>query len=269
VCLLLLIADNFQLARGPLAGAIDAYDADKLQAAVRQLVTAGAEAIDLNFGPLARDAGEKTAFCVQAVRAVTDLPLLLDTANPLVVRAALACRAGGRMIVNGFSLEFSKRDHILPLAVEFGVEIIGYLIDARSQVPAELEARLSTALELYRAAREAGLPPERLIIDPVIVPLNWQDALQRNHDVIEIIRCLPDMLGHPAKTVAALSNLTSGAPPDARRTEVQCAFLPMLVEAGLSMLMLDWTRSAGVAAARICRRLVGRGVFSWAEFDRP
>jgi 5-methyltetrahydrofolate corrinoid/iron sulfur protein methyltransferase len=266
---LLLIADNYQLTREPLSGAIAVYDADTLQEAARRLVSDGAEAIDLNFGPLARDAEGKAAFCLQAVRSVTDIPLLLDTVNPRVVRTALAHGTGGRLIINGFSLEPFKRDHILPLAVEFGVEIVGYLLDARSQVPAGLEERLSTAIELYRIAREAGLPAERLIIDPVIVPLNWQDALQRNHDLLEIIRCLPEMLGHPVKTVAALSNLTSGAPPNARRAKVQSAYLPMLIEAGLSMLMLDWNQTAAVAAACISRRLMGRGVFSWVEFHRP
>jgi 5-methyltetrahydrofolate corrinoid/iron sulfur protein methyltransferase len=263
----LLIADNLQLTHGPLARAIAHCDVHPLQECTRHLASAGAEAIDLNFGPLTQNTAEKAAFCLQAVRHVTDLPLLLDSVDPRVIHAGLISGDGRRMIINGFSLEPYKIKQILPLAVEFGVEIVGYLIDARSQVPGGLEARLSTALELCELAQGAGLPAERLIVDPVIVPVNWQDALQRNRDTLEIIRRLPEMLGHPVQTIAALSNLTSGASLRAAKEQVESAYLPMLAEAGLSMLLLNWTHPASVAAARISRRLLGHGIFSWAELD--
>jgi len=58
---------------------------------------------------------------------VSDLPVLLDTANASAIRSGLQanCKTA---IINGFSLEPKKLKYILPLAKEFNVDIIGYLL---------------------------------------------------------------------------------------------------------------------------------------------
>jgi cobalamin-dependent methionine synthase I len=51
-------------------------------------------------------------FVVETVRAVTDLPLFLDTINPAALEAGLAA-CGGQAIINGFSLELDKIARVL------------------------------------------------------------------------------------------------------------------------------------------------------------
>ncbi len=264
---MLLIADNLQLTLPDVARTLAARDADALQDRVAKLVAAGAEAIDINTGPLGRQAEDQMVFVFTAAAAATGRPLLIDTLNPSAIRAALEAGAANRIIINGFSLEPARLEHILPLAVEFDVEIIGYLLDERSRVPVSVDEKLGLALELYQRASEAGLPPEKLIIDPIVAPLSWQDAAAHNRALLEVLQRLPEMLGFEVQTIASLSNLTTGHAPRRQKEKLEQAFIPMLAARGLSMLLVNMDHGRSVQMARICGWLLDGSVFSWHQVD--
>ena len=259
---MILVADNLQITRPTVADAIQHQNPDVLQALVRAMEAAGAQAIDLNTGPLSRDAARQMTFCVETVQAVTDLPILIDTANPLAMKAGL--EANRKIaVINGISLEPQKLEAILPLAVEYNVDIIGYLLDGRSQMPQNLDDRMAIALELFQRCLAAGLKTEQLILDPVVAPLIWQDGLQRNRDLLEIIRRLPELLDFPVRTVAGLSNLTTGQNARSPKRRLAQIYLCMLASAGLSWVLLDIHHHDTIVSARICRMLLKGGVFAW------
>ena len=264
---MLLIADNLQLTLPSLARMVAQRDSAAFQEQVVRLTAAGAEAIDINTGPLGRDGAEQMIFCLQAASNATDRPLLIDTLNPAAIRAALSLGLSNRMIINGFSLEAAKLTRILPLAVEFDVEIIGYLLDAQSRVPTTLEDKLNVGLELFEQALAAGLRPEQLIIDPVvggrILP-----AQGRHHRILlEVLTRLPEILGYAVKSVASLSNLTSGPTARARKEALEAAWIPMLVSRGLDMLLVNMDHRRSVDMARRCGWLLSDGVFSWEQVE--
>ena len=207
---MLIIADNLQITRSDIAGAIRDYDSGPLAQLVRQCEAAGAEALDINTGPLTKDPAERMEFCVETVQQACRLPLLLDTVNPTAMAAGLEA-SRHRTIINGFSLEPKKIAAILPLAKKFDAEVIGYLLTSGGQVPPTAQERLATAVDLYQAYYEAGLNPARLIIDPVVPPLMWQDGNRQALAVLETIRQLPELLDYPVRTIAGLSNLTTGS----------------------------------------------------------
>jgi 5-methyltetrahydrofolate corrinoid/iron sulfur protein methyltransferase len=194
--------------------------------------------------------------------AVTDLPLLLDTTNPAALAAGLAA-CGGRAVINGFSLEPAKLNHILPLARRHQVEIVGYLLHPDSRVPHEADEMMALAVALFEAYRALDLDPARLIIDPVIAPLAWPDGTRHNRAVLTLIRQLPELLGTPVRTMAGLSNLASGAMPLARKIALEQAFLPMLAAAGLDLLLVNVMHGPTLDTARICTGLLADGIFAW------
>lgn len=259
---MLLVADNLQITRSGLTEAVLQRRPEPIQLMVQAMQAAGAQAIDLNTGPLGRSAAADTAFCVAAVQAVSDLPLLIDTADPAAMRAGLEANRK-TVLINGLSLEPRKLQAILPLAVEFDVDVVLYLLDEHSRVPRLLDERLAIALELYQHCRSAGLAPRRLLFDPVVAPLIWEDGLQRNRDLLEIIRRLPDLLDTPARTIAGLSNLTSGRGPSAAKRQLEQAFVGMLAACGLSWLLLDIHRPETVRSARNCHLLLKEHLFTW------
>jgi len=257
-----LVADNLQITRPTVADAINQQDPLTLQKMVRAMETAGAQAIDLNTGPLGRDAARQMTFCVETVQAATDLPILIDTANPLAMQAGLEANRKVA-VINGISLEPHKLEAILPLAVTYDVDIIGYLLDRRSHMPQNRDDRMAIALELYQRGLAAGLKAEQLILDPVVAPLIWQDGLQRNRDLLEIIRCLPELLDFPVRTVVGLSNLTSGLSAQIPKRHLEQTYLSMLASAGLSWALLDIYHGDTVASARMCEIVLKDSVFAW------
>jgi 5-methyltetrahydrofolate corrinoid/iron sulfur protein methyltransferase len=261
---MLLIADNLTITNRSLKQALDQMDPEPIRKLVRQCEAAGAGAIDINPGPLGRDAGSRMAFLVETVQAETSLPLVIDTAERRAMEAGLrACR--NRAVINGFSLEPARRDAMLALAEECDAEVICYLLRPDGHVPAGVEERLQVACDVFAATSAAGIAPERLIIDPVIVPVTWQDGASRNQELLSVIRQLPDVLGFPVKTIAGLSNLTAVAGPRDRKLLLEHVFLCMLAGDGLSMVLMNILHQETVRTALACRALTQPGVFAWEE----
>lgn len=259
---MIIIADNLHVMQPAIAQALAALDPEPVRAAVEECLRCGAQGLDLNPGPLRKQPEARMTFLVETVQAMTDLPLLLDTTNAAAMAAGLrACR--GRAVINGFSLEPAKIERFLPLALQFDADLIGYLLHPDSQVPVDETEMMAIAVDLLKAATDAGLDPRRLIIDPVIAPLSWQDGARHNRAVLEVIDTLPDLLGVSVRTIAGISNLASGAMPTARKIALEQAYLPMLAAAGLDMALTNIHHTATVETAGICSGLLEEGVFAW------
>ena len=259
---MILASDNIRITDSIIAGAVDCMDADPVRALASQLKDA--DAIDINTGPLKFHAEKKMEFLVRSIQEASDLPVILDTVNPKAIRAGLLA-GKNRAIINGFSLEPHKLEKILPLAAEFEADIIGYLLDSKGLPPSDTQDRFNIAIELYQKCRESGISEERLIIDPVVSPLLWNDGAVRNMELLNIIRLLPDILGFPVKTIAGLSNLTSGIKSMNKKIILQRSYIPMLCASGVSILLMDMLDKHAVHQAKVCNLLTSKKPFSQLE----
>ena len=258
-----IVADNLNVVNPVVSRAMACFDRKPIRQIVRQCQQAGAQAIDINPGPLTRQPEERIAFLVETVQDVTSLPLMLDTTNPKAMAAGLdACR--NPAVINGFSLEPAKLESILPLAQQYSADIIGYLLYPDSRVPITGDEIMAVAVSLFHEFEKSGGDPRRLIVDPVVAPLAWENGISHNQGILSAIRSLPDLLGVPVRTIAGLSNLTSGAPVSAARQVMEQAFLSMLAAAGLDLVLMNVMNGKTVQVARACELLSGRRIFSWA-----
>lgn len=257
-----LIADNLRITRPDIRGALQRYDPEPVQDLVKACEARGAWAIDVNTGPLGKQAAPGMRFFMDAVQAVTDLPLLIDTANPDAMAAGVKA-AKNRIILNGFSLEPMKLEQILPLARDYDADIVGFLLYPDSRVPTDAAQRFEVALELMEAAEAAGVAKERVIIDPVIPPLAWTDGIVQAREVEKVIRTLPDLLGFPVRTIGGISNLGTNAPDKGARLAIEQSYVAMLASAGLDYALLDMLNPDLVRAARVSGILAKENIFSW------
>jgi 5-methyltetrahydrofolate corrinoid/iron sulfur protein methyltransferase len=260
---MILVADNLTVTNTAIAKALDAMDPGPIQNLVFQCERAGAEAIDINPGPLAKDPETKMTFLVVAVQSVTGLPLLLDTANPKALEAGLRASLNP-VIINGFSLEPKKLEFILPLAKQYDADIIGYLLYPNGHVPSGEDDLIQMALDLYGEFKKTGMDDARLIIDPVVAPLMWENGMRHNRNILSVIRNLPDLLGFPVRTIAGLSNLTSGPGPAGKKRITEQVFIPMLAAAGLTFALVNVLMPDILRTARMSRMLLNTDLFSWA-----
>jgi 5-methyltetrahydrofolate corrinoid/iron sulfur protein methyltransferase len=104
-----------------------------------------------------------------------------------------------------------------------------------------------------------------LIIDPIVAPLMWQDGNSQDMEILSVIRTLPELLGFDVRTIGGLSNLTTGKGDRVKKLFMEETYLPMLLEAGLSMVLMDVFHEKTMRAARACRALMSPKVFSWEE----
>ncbi|MCD6306575.1 MAG: dihydropteroate synthase [Deltaproteobacteria bacterium] len=263
---MILISDNIHVMNPKVAKAMNDMDTKPIRDLASRIKNSGANIIDINPGPLRKDCSKMMAFLINSVQDATHLRLCLDTPNPEAIETGLTiCK--DKPIINGFSLEPHKMEKILPLAVDSDAETVGFLLHADGKVPRSLDERLALAFTLAREAKKAGLPPERLIIDPIVVPISWEDGTAQARDVLSCIRLLPDLLGFPVKTVVGLSNLTSGAGAKTASLLIEEAYLAMLAEAGLDIVLLNVLRKRSVATAFICDSIKNSRIWSWAEHD--
>ncbi len=263
---MILVSDNLRITRGDIREALEREDPRPIRDLARRITEAGAGALDINTGPLGREPEKSMTFFVEAARSASDLPLFLDTTNSRALEAGLKAD-GNTAVINGFSLEPAKLDAILPLAKKYDVDIIAYLLYPDGHVPPDGPGRLDVAIELYKEFKKTGLADERLIIDPVVPPLVWDNGNVQAMEVVEVIRTLPDLLGFEVKTIAGLSNLAAGKRDVRTKSLMETAYLPMLAAAGLHYALLDVFHEETMRTARACNTLMSPGVFAWGDVE--
>ncbi len=257
-----LIADNLRITKPAIQKALKTFDPEPIQACARHCTQKKPCAIDVNTGPLTRNPKQSMQFFIQSIEAVSDLPLVIDTSNPIAMQTGLET-AKNPTIINGYSLEPKKLDLILPLAKEFNTDIIGFLLYPDSQVPKDENQRMEVTLELFEKAEACGVPKESIIIDPIIPPLAWDDGITQARSVLKFLYTLPDLLGFNARTIAGVSNLTTGAKSRDKKQLIDANYLAMLASAGLDYALLDIFNKDLVQSAAAADILTRETLFSW------
>lgn len=263
---MIIVADNIRITDQIIADAISQMNPGPIQKLVMECEKAGAQVIDVNSGPLSQAPEKQMVFLIDAIREVSKLPLIIDTANPKAMEAGI-CACKNEAIVNGFSLEPAKLDKILPLAKKYRTNIIGYLLYPNGHVPPDEDKRLEMAIELFEKFKKYGIDENQLIIDPIIAPLSWENGKFQAKEVLNVIKHLPDIFGFPVRTIAGLSNLTTGRGYKAQKLFMERTYLSMLASAGLSMIMMNVFHHETVKTAKACNLLIDEKIFAWEEME--
>jgi 5-methyltetrahydrofolate corrinoid/iron sulfur protein methyltransferase len=197
---------------------------------------AGADYIDLNVGPARKEPEEMMQWIVGTVQEVVDLPLSIDTMNPIAMEAGLkACK--GRPLLNSASNKTESKEQMLPLAKKYDCDVVVSVI-ADYGMPPDVDERVSSILEVVEHANNLGIPNESIWVDPIILPISTAGEGQRHARAnLEFIQILPDLLPGVKSTVG-LSNVSNGIPMELRPLLNQ-TFAVMLQRNGLYSAIAD------------------------------
>jgi 5-methyltetrahydrofolate--homocysteine methyltransferase len=201
-------------------------------------------------------------------------PIMIDTTDPAAVELALTyCQ--GKSIINSINLEDGEEKfaRVCPLARRFGAALVVGCIDEdpvqaqaftreRKRAVAERSCRLLT--EKY------GVPPEDIIIDPLVFPCATGDAnyIGGAVETIEAIRLIKQTIPY-VKTILGISNISFGLPPAAREV-VNSVFLYYGTKAGLDLAIVNsqkLERFASIPEQE--RRLAENLLFNTPPADAP
>ena len=170
-------------------------------------------------------------------------PIMIDTTDPKAIELALTyCQ--GKSIINSINLEDGeeKFERVCPLAKLYGAAlVVGCIDEDKTQAQAFTRGRkLAVAERSYRLLTgKYEIPPEDIIIDPLVFPCATGDANCAGSAVetIEAIRLVKAALPF-VKTVLGISNVSFGLPGAAREV-VNSVFLHHCTKAGLDLAIVN------------------------------
>lgn len=194
---------------------------------------AGADYVDLNLGPVRKNPEEVTQWLVNTIQEVTDLPLSIDTLNPVAMEAGLKiCKK--RPLLNSSSGRTDSKEQMLPLAKKHSTEVVISVLTDKG-CPPDVDSRVESIMETAAYANELGVPNEDIWVDPIILPVSADQ--KQVAEALEFIKILPDLLPGVKSTVG-LSNVSNGT-PDELRGILNRTYMVMLGRCGLYSAIAD------------------------------
>jgi 5-methyltetrahydrofolate corrinoid/iron sulfur protein methyltransferase len=195
-------------------------------------VKAGADALDLNCGPVSKDQISDMKWLIDTVEEVTDRALVIDSSKPRVIQETISS-VKNKVVINSTTADKDKLEILVSLAKSRNCGLIALSMDKKG-IPQNKEQRLELAATIIGFCLEKEFPVNQLYLDPVVMPVDC--AQPQLKEILEAIREFK-LLNEPApNTIVGLSNVSQGM---ADRSLVNRIFLVMAQEAGLDAAILD------------------------------
>ena len=233
---MIIIGENIHVIAKDVSVAIRERNAKVIQGLAREQTQTGANYIDLNVGPMKKDTEETMKWLVNCVQEVTDLPLSIDTMNPVAMEAGLKfCKK--RPLLNSASGKTDSKAQMLPLAKKFNCNVVISVMTDKG-MPPEVESKIESIMETVSHANELGIPNEDIWVDPIILPVSTAGEGQKIAvGNLEFIKILQDVIPGVKSTVG-LSNVSNGVPAHLRPI-LNRTYLVMLGRNGLYSAIAD------------------------------
>jgi 5-methyltetrahydrofolate corrinoid/iron sulfur protein methyltransferase len=260
---MILIGENLNVISQTLGPALKERKAGPIEEMARAETKAGIDLIDLNIGPARKGGDELMAWVVNTVQAVTDKMLSLDTTNLDAMRAGLKARKG-KVLINSVSLQTSRIDRGLAMAQEHNADLIG-LLWSNEGMPRDVNERAMHTVNFLLKANEAGIPNERIWIDPIASPVSVE--INQVKACVEFMAMLGE-IAPGCKSTVGLSNVSNGAPNDLR-CWLNRTYMIMLMRYGLYSAIVDAFDNDLMAIARGQRPDIVELVHKMMDGDKP
>ena len=233
---MVIIGENIHVIAQAVSVAIRERNAKVIQDLARAQTEAGADYIDLNVGPMKKDTEETMKWLVNTVQGVTDLPLSIDTMNPIAMEAGLKhCKK--RPLLNSASGKTNSKEQMLPLAKKYNCDVVISVMTDKG-MPPDVDSKIESIMDTVAYANELGIPNEDIWVDPILLPVSTAGEGQRFAVAnLDFIKILGDVLPGVKSTVG-LSNTSNGV-PDELRPLINRTYLVMLGRNGLHSAIAD------------------------------
>jgi 5-methyltetrahydrofolate corrinoid/iron sulfur protein methyltransferase len=222
--------------------AIEEKDKKVIQELAQKQTQAGATYLDVNVGTAAADQEGTMQWLIESIQETCKTPLSLDSQKPAVIAAGIkVANAQNGLILNSAPLNKKKDEEILDKYMEMAdragpkASIITLTMD-KNGVPQDVDTRVAIAAEIVQKAMEKGFDTQRLLIDPIILPVKVPGAQVQPGNIfaaMDQIRFLAEPAPH---MTIGLSNLSQGA---AERSLINRVFLAMAASHGLDSAIVD------------------------------
>ncbi|MCQ2494684.1 MAG: homocysteine S-methyltransferase family protein [Lachnospiraceae bacterium] len=191
---------------------------------------AGVQVLDVNVGLPEINEPEMLERVAKELQAVTDLPLQLDTSDPIAMEAGLRCY-NGKAMVNSVNGKEEVMEAVFPLVAKYGGFVVALTLD-EGGIPDTAEQRVAIAEKILAKAAEYGIAKKDIIFDPLAMTISADTTaalatMQAVHDI---------RFGLGVNTSLGISNVSFGLP---QRMLITSTFFALCLEQGLSAAIMN------------------------------
>ena len=213
--------------------AIGDKDADVIKEWAVKQTKAGANYLDVNMGT-ASSSPDDLCWMIESVQEASELPISIDNNKPLLIREGLkVCKKPP--LINSLTADEGKLDEMLPVIAESGALFIGLVMD-ESGSPKDSAMRVENAGRIVAKVMEYDISPERLFLDPIIMPLKFMQ--EQANEIMEAASQFRLFTDPPCHIVGGLSNVANGT---SHKKLINRTFAVMMVANGLDAVICDVT----------------------------
>lgn len=229
-----LIGENIHIISKKTREAIENKDAKYIiELAQKQLKNV--DWIDLNIGP-ARYKEGTMKWLLEILEPVCDKPFSFDTTNFSEMKSALEIvKNPSECIINSTNADDERLEKLTSLAAEFDSYLIGLTL-SEGGIPKTADERYELATKIIEVATEKGVSPEKIIIDPLVLPIGV--AQEQALEAFDTIRMTREAFDPPVLSVVGLSNISNGSPKEIRPL-INRVFAVLAMGCGLTSAIAD------------------------------
>ncbi len=228
---MILIGESLNIMSQTIGPAIRERNPGPVQDMAKAEAATGIDYLDINIGPARKAGDELMTWVVNTVQDVTDMPLSLDTTNPVAMEAGLkVCKS--RALIN--SISPARFEVELPLVTKYNADMIG-LLWGLDGMPRDANERAVLAVDTVYQANEQGIPSESIWIDPIVSPVSVE--INQVKSCLEFMGMLEE-IAPGCKSTVGLSNISNGTPTQLR-PYLNRTYMIMLMKYGLYSAIVD------------------------------
>lgn len=190
----------------------------------------GAHILDVNVGLPEIDEVDCIRRVVRELQGVTNLPLQIDTSDPMAMEQALRLY-NGKAMINSVNGKQESMEAVFPLVQKYGGVVVALALD-EDGIPPTAEGRLRVAQKIVETAAAYGIDKKDIVVDALTLTVSAEpDAAAVT---LESLRLIRERLG--VYTVLGVSNVSFGLP---QREIINAAFFTMALQNGLDAAIIN------------------------------
>lgn len=190
----------------------------------------GVQVLDVNVGLPEIDEPLLLDTVTKELQAIIDLPLQIDTTDPVAMELALR-HYNGKAMVNSVNGKQEIMDQVFPLVKKYGGFVVALTLD-EGGIPDSAEERVAIAKKIIAEAAKYGIQKKDLIFDTLAMTISADTKAALS--TLAALRTIHEELG--CKTSLGVSNVSFGLP---KRELVTSTFFALALENGLSAAIMN------------------------------
>ena len=190
----------------------------------------GVHILDVNVGLPEIDEKKMLKTVVFELQSVSDLPLQIDTSDPIAMESALRLY-NGKAMINSVNGKKESMDAVFPLVKKYGGVVVALTLD-EAGIPQKAQDRIVIAERILAEAEKYGIDRKNIVFDPLALTVSADSAAAV--ETLKAVNMITEKLH--CHTSLGVSNASFGLP---LRDYINSTFFTMALSHGLSAALMN------------------------------